>query len=483
VPDHTLVLPAPRARRPAAWAAPAGAAALALALRAPFFGAPLGIDEGGYAAVARAWSGAGHPFLYGHFWVDRPPLLLLIFRLAVPGGAAGVRVAGASAAVALVGAVFVPAHAVGGRRAAVPAATIAAVLTGSAALEAVYTPGELLAAVPATGSVAALVLAHRRGSARPLVAAGALAVAAVLVKQSALDAAVAGAAFAGAAALRPGRRWWPAAYAAGAALALSALAAYLAASGTAAGALTYALFGFRLDALGAVAGPAPSFAARLAGLGGPLVVSGLVVALPLAVVGIVGLRRDRLLATCLGVWLVAGVAGVLAGGSLWPHYLIQLVPVAALGAGLVLARLPATPRLAVLAAVIGLAAAGAVEDGVEAARHSPQLGPADVGRWVAAHARPGDTQFVLYARANVGWYDRLRTPYPYLWSLMLRVKPDAIPRLRALLASARRPTWVVEWQAPGEWGLDPQHVTADLLARHYRRVATVDGVPVLHRRA
>lgn len=483
VADHTLVLPAPRARGPAVWAAPAGAAVLALALRAPFFGVPLGIDEGGYAAVARAWSGAGHPFLYGHLWVDRPPLLLLLFRLAVTGGAAGVRVAGAVAAVALVGAVFVLAHAVGGRRAAVPAATIAAILTGSAALEAVYTPGELLAAVPATGSVAALVLAHRRDSARPLVVAGALAVAAVLVKQSSLDAGIAGVVFVGAAALRPGRRWWPAAYAGGAALTLGALGVYLAVTGTGWGALAYAVFGFRLDALGAVAGPGSSFASRLASLGGPLVVSGLVVALPLAVVGILGLRRDRLLAALLGTWLIAGVAGVLGGGSLWPHYLIQLVPVAALGAGLVLARLPATPRLAVLVAVVGLAAAGTVEDRIELARHSPQQVPADVGRWVAVHARPGDTQLVLYARANVGWYDRLPTPYPYLWSLMLRVKPGAIPRLQALLASARRPTWVVEWQPPGEWGLDPHHVTAGLLAAHYRRVAIVDGLPVLHRRA
>jgi hypothetical protein len=65
---------------------------------------------------------------------------------------------------------------------------------------------------------------------------------------------------------------------------------------------------------------------------------------------------------------------------------------------------------------------------------------------------------------------------------MLRVKPGAIPRLRGLLASSQRPTWVVEWQPPDEWGLDPRHVTARLLTAHYRRVGTVHGFPVLHRR-
>jgi hypothetical protein len=64
----------------------------------------------------------------------------------------------------------------------------------------------------------------------------------------------------------------------------------------------------------------------------------------------------------------------------------------------------------------------------------------------------------------------------------VRAKPGAIPRLRRLLASPARPTWVVEWQPPDQWGLDPRGATARLLARHYRRAATVNGHPVLHAR-
>src|SRR5204862_467467 len=82
---------------------------------------------------------------------------------------------------------------------------------------------------------------------------------------------------------------------------------------------------------------------------------------------------------------------------------------------------------------------------------------------VRAHARPGDTQYVMYARANAGYYTGLPSPYPYAWSLLVRAYPGAMPRLLALLRSPRRPTWIVGWQAPSHWGLDPHHAIADAL--------------------
>src|SRR3712207_210065 len=42
---------------------------------------PLRNDEGGYLLLARHWHTGGE-FLYGDYFVDRPPLLLLIFRVA-----------------------------------------------------------------------------------------------------------------------------------------------------------------------------------------------------------------------------------------------------------------------------------------------------------------------------------------------------------------------------------------------------------------
>jgi hypothetical protein len=88
----------------------------------------------------------------------------------------------------------------------------------------------------------------------------------------------------------------------------------------------------------------------------------------------------------------------------------------------------------------------------------------------------------MYARANLGYYSRLPSPYPYAWSLMVRAIPGATGRLLALLDSPRRPTWVVVWQRPDLWHLDPRHALLQALHRHYRVVARIDGRRVYHRR-
>src|SRR3954463_5194346 len=73
--------------------------ALTLVLRAPWLDAPLTRDEGGDALVAQTWSGGGQ-FAYGHVFLDRPPLLLALYRLA--GDPTGIRGLGAIAAALLV---------------------------------------------------------------------------------------------------------------------------------------------------------------------------------------------------------------------------------------------------------------------------------------------------------------------------------------------------------------------------------------------
>src|SRR3954447_21579757 len=50
-------------------------------VRATFVPRPLRNDEGGYLFLARHWHTGGE-FLYGNWFVDRPPLLLLIFKVA-----------------------------------------------------------------------------------------------------------------------------------------------------------------------------------------------------------------------------------------------------------------------------------------------------------------------------------------------------------------------------------------------------------------
>jgi hypothetical protein len=468
-PRRTPVAVPAGARPPLAPLALAASLLLALALRLPFLHAPLGIDEGGLGAIARQW-GSGHGSLYGAYWLDRPPLLVALFRVAVLDGAVGVRLLGAAAALGLVAIAWALAGTLGGTRAAVPAALLTAALTGAFAVSAVFTPAELLAAVPAAGSVALLAVAQRRRDPRALVAAGALAVTALLVKQSFFDAGVAGAVF-----LLAARGWRAraaAAYGAGVALALAALAGFLAVVHVSASGLAYALFGFRLHALHTLATSSVSLQQRVSGLLGPAEGSGLVIAAPVALAGLVRLwGRNRALALTFAAWTVAAAAGVLGGGSYWPHYLIQLIaPVAVLAA-----LAPGRAALAAIAATAALASGVTVAGAVRLHAHPRHHAETAVAAYLRRHARPGDTEYVLYARANLAFYSGLPTPYPYAWSLMDRAIPGATGRLDRLLASPRRPTWIVPWQRARQWGLDPHGTTRRLLHAHYRPVAKVAG--------
>ena len=142
----------------------------------------------------------------------------------------------------------------------------------------------------------------------------------------------------------------------------------------------------------------------------------------------------------------------------------------------------AASRAGVLAAAIAAVAVTGTVGGVGPTRAAERQRVAlEVARYVRTHAAPGDTQWVMYARANIGFYTGLPSPYPYAWSLMVRAVPGASQRLIALLESQRRPTWVIGWQRPNSWHLDPDGAVADALARHYRLAARVSGRAIYHR--
>ncbi len=479
---------APRARhkrfgalseRRRSWWALGGCLLLAVALRVPYLSTPLGRDEGGIAYIAQNWAD-GHGSLYGAYWVDRPPLLVGLFKIAVLGGDRGVRVLGALAAVVLVVAIALLGRAAAGPRAGRIAGLLAAVLTGSVSIGAVFTPGELLAVVPSTLSVLCLILAHRSRQARFVFAAGALAVAAALIKQSFLDPGVAGVAFVAVSAAldRDVRLRWPLAFGAGAAVPLGALLAWLVAAQQSLGGFIYTLFGFRLDLLHTLAASDIPLHVRLAELQEPAWKSGLVLAVAGTVVGLFHLRGDRVLVVTFGAWLAAATVGVLGGGSYFAHYLIGLVPVSCVAAAVVIASARTPIRIAALGAFMAVALPTAYEGAVSVADHPLRRPELAVAHYVRDHARPGDTNYVMYARPNVVYYAGLPHPYPYLWSLMVRVKPGARAQLQRLLGSTRRPTWLVQWQDADRWQLDPDDRTDRLIARGYRLAAIVCGYPI-----
>jgi hypothetical protein len=130
------------------------------------------------------------------------------------------------------------------------------------------------------------------------------------------------------------------------------------------------------------------------------------------------------------------------------------------------------------AAVALMGTLGAVAPVRAAKQHRGVLA---VASYVRTRARPGDTQYVLWAKANVGYYTGLQSPYPYAWSLLERAVPGAPDRLLQLLRSPLRPTWIVQWERPNRWQLDPRGAIRRAIHAHYRVVARVDGHPIYHR--
>jgi len=463
--------------------------AIAVALRLPFLDVPLGIDEGGDAFVARAW-GATEGSIYGGSWLDRPPLLVLAYRVGVLGGDIGIRVLGGVAAILLIGGTMLIAHRIAGPAAARLTGLISAVMVSSVVLGAVFTGNELLASVPMTYSVVALV--HATGARHPerwLAASGFLAGCAVLVKQSFGDVIVAGAAFLLVAWLtreRSGfRLGWAAGWLTGLAVPLVATLGWVAVYSVGVKSFLYAILGFRVDSLGLLEKSDEGAMYMLVHLGLPIaVVSGLLLLLPWAVAWLYEHRTDAQLVVPLAVWLVLGFVGIVGGGKYFPHYFIQPLPALAVLAGCALAVTGRRTLFAATAVALAILAIANVAVGTALKSAAPpQERTLAVADYLRDNSRPDDRLYVMYARANLLYYADVPTSSPYAWSTMMQAMPRAEQQLRDQLRSdAARPTWVVTWQQPTAFGLDRSGETRSLLKRYYVRAATICGKSVLIRK-
>jgi 4-amino-4-deoxy-L-arabinose transferase-like glycosyltransferase len=449
----------------------------------------LGQDEGGYAMVARYWLDDGD-FLYGPQWVDRPPGLIALFDLAQRLGPYGVRLTASLVAVLLVAALASAAGTVGGRAAAGWAAWAGFALGSSVLLQTQRLNGELAAATFVVVSVAALLRAVRSpgGRARTVLlgaAAGAAATLAVLMKQNVVDGFVFAAVLLSAGLLTranrltsPPGRVGAVAVAFGAGAALPAGATLLWAKGRGGvDALAYAMYGFRADASSVMA--SWSWDAPLHRLG-VLALMGVLSGLVLLVLNLAVSRRPRLSTVNPLAWAIAAtaafeLAAMLAGGNYWSHYLIALIPMVALAAGLsARSDVPGerwTRRLVVLAA-----AATALVSPLLIVLRADSASPAyTAGRWVGDSADPDDTIVVLHTHPNVVQASGLRPGYPYSWSLPVRTLDPDLSLLLETLAGPDAPTWVVRWDPAYYWGLDPTSRVDATLEERYRAVGSVCG--------
>jgi hypothetical protein len=458
-----------------------------------FLSRELSSDEGGFAMVARA-SRAGGPYLYGRQWVDRPPGLMVVFDLAQRLGPFGVRLTAGLWATALVAAAAWAVSAVAGGKAAPWAAWASFAFATSPLLEAYQLNGEIIATPLVLVAVAAACQALYRSPPLPYVAllaalSGASAASAVLIKQNFDDGlAFVGVFFVGAWLLRrfPRERLLVAfvAFLAGVSGPLLWVVAWASRHGGIS-ALGFAMFRFRAKAGEVIAdGSLHAPEVRLV----DLVWLSLGTGMALLAVQVLISQRRALLARSPLVWavtLTAGVEllGVALGASYWPHYLLGLLPMLAFSTGV--ACRPGAPSrtttrwLVVAVAVVTVFTAPVAAVGIHAHRSRPYL----VARWLASSSQRDDTVVVAFTHANVIQASGLTSPYPYSWSLPVRTLDPGLTLFTHTLDDGRvAPTWVVRWNPPHSWRLDPHNHVAHALDAHYRKVAVVCGRAVwLHR--
>ena len=452
------------------------AAALAAILRLPFIAAPAGADEAGFLQVAHQWAPGGS--LYGDYWVDRPPLLITLYRVAdLTGGVVPLRLLGILAVLATVLLCARAAGAVAGGRAAGWAALAAAALLSSPLLGSLEVNGELLAAPFVAGGVAAfLAAAHSTVRSRALVLAavgGAAGVGALLVKQNLADVLVFAAVL-----LLAGARWRSIgevrakamAAGAGGLLALILVSAWTLAHGTSLVGVFDAMYPFRLRAAQVVAAGGSQYAGvRGVQLAAAFLASGAAV---LAVSLVIATARRRAWDTV--VVALAAVAAydaisIALGGGYWLHYLVEGVVPLAVWTGVAVARGAVAPRLATL--LVGAVSVVAL---VVTGLHPPTSDGQQIGAAIARVAQPGDTLTTLYGEPQVNLAAGLPSPYQNLWSLPIKTLDPQLTGLDAVLSGPTAPTWLVVSHNIDSWGLDTARTQA-LIAADYHPVAQIEG--------
>ncbi len=474
------------------WTVPLAALA-AFVLRLPGVGRPIRPDEAGFTLVARSWAPEADS-IYGHYFVDRPPLLISVFKLSdAIGGPLFIRVIGALACTVLVLLAARTARVVAGDGAAPWTAICVAAITSSPLINLVAVKGELLG-LPFVMAACLLAVVALRDRSVPLAAlAGTSAMVAVGFKQSLLG----GLVFAGTLLLVAlitrrieGRTFLRLAGAglAGAAVPVAATLAWAAVAGVRPSTLWYAIYGFRADASAVLASHTSKAADERAVT---LVVVALCTGLLLVLGGFVAhlrseLREDAPLAAAVAAMLVYDAFGMVLGGSFWPDYLFALVPSAALAAAL-LSRRRSGPGRVVRAVIVLAALSCAVSLCVWTVHNlagNQEIDQARTGTAIGDVAERGDTLTVFGGRADLQLSSGLDSPYEHLWSLPMRTLDPDLADLRALVTGPDAPTWLVEWFPFTSWDLEAGELLRRDVEERYvpEEITCRDGEATIWRR-
>lgn len=470
-----------------------GAVLLSVALRLRFVVAPIGSDEGGFLAIARAWRHGAD--LYEDVWVDRPQGLLIVYRAYdIVGGEDSVRVLALGFGAVCVVAVAEGVRCVAGHRPGVVAAWFVAALTASPAIEGYAANGELLSgAMSAVAvAVAAAVLVGRR-PAWCMTLAGAFGALGWSIKQSGIDglAAVLAVLVVGAA-----LRWWSATQAGrhlarlvgGALLVVGAVAAHGALTGWAA--WRYAVAGYRMEQRSLWVDANWDRLVRTA-------TDARVVFLPVLIAGLVAgvvVRRgagrlvDHHAGAVFLIWPFTAAMSFLLGGQFFHHYWVILAGPVGAACGIAVGRLhaPRAARWVALLAVLPLVGSAASIAG----RADATLGMAVdgdsrsyraelAGTWLRRHMLEGDTLYVMCAAAQTYAHAGADPVYRYLWWDGVHQAEGAQRDLEDLFTGADRPDWVATFDAPRS--CTGSAAVARAVEHEYRLAVVVSGVRILER--
>ncbi|WP_157551010.1 ArnT family glycosyltransferase [Nocardioides jensenii] len=473
-----------------------------LAGRITLYDWPISPDESGFFMVADDLLHHGGDGIYGHYWVDRPPLLIWLFTVAaVLGTVEAIRWLVALFFVAFVVMTYVVVRRLGG--AAGWAVAVAAAFSITPEVGAQVANGEAFAIPFVIGGILCTVVAQRHVGGRALLwsaVAGLTGFLAMAVKQNFFD----GLAFAFVllvvSGLRGERSWADvvrrlAAGVAGIVVGILAMVAYALTTGAGAAGLWLAAVSFRGDASRVIrAGYRTGIENRTEAIIDNAWVAGIIpMLIVLVVVALLCRLRGSAVSWAVGVVILIEVVGIVVGGNFWSHYLLGLAPGLALATGLAgAAPSPATTppnpglptagrgrwilrnwrRLLVLPVAAYLVGCALVVTPSQAndVGSSGSTRALRIGGFVADSAEPGDTATTLFGRPDAQLATGLRSPYEQLWSLPVRVLDPDLEQLTALLGSDDAPTWLVQVFSIHEWGLDPQGRIDPVIEKRYEIV-------------
>ena len=462
--------------------------ALVAVVRLSYVLRPLRNDEGGYLLSARQWRTGGE-FMYGDFFVDRPPLLMLLFRIAAltewdQAVRALVIPFVLAAVVAGWWAGFLLAGPTGGRWAAVTAAAFLC----SPGVGSEQADGELFGATFVLIAIALALSAWHADTRRSQVswaaAAGAAAACAPLVKQSLAEGLLV---LGGLVVLG----WWGGARSharrvagaglLGALVPCGAVVLWLVAAGIAPADAWHDLVGSRGVAFDLLWATGPDD--NVYRIGQLLVLGTLTGLLPVVLVWFAGRRSAEHRSpggALITLLLVFGLVGVASGGAYWPPYLLQLVPAAVLAVGALApsASVPGAWMRRVGRVVAAVALLGAVGSNVVYAVVPSTWSSQRTGEWLAESKAAGDTGLVVYGLPAILETADMTSPYPHLWSAALRTVDPEQTRLRATLEGRAAPEWIVQINGFDAWGIDDGNRLRDLVGQRYRVVTEICGYPV-----